>query len=285
MMGLQGPNFSHSSLLPPARHSTNTALISYVAVLIITFPSIILATSPSQSLQDPSPPVSPCWLLSAMCPGIQAWRVHPRSLLLKLAGKTRCLWTPCSSPSQPPVLFPYSTDLHPEGYTYKCVSFSDGMWNPQHTDTVSVLPTAEFSASTAWLRAQDYLWIEVGEREGWESRIPGAHSTQSIYPACAFPLAVSLWQRWNGHCIWYSFNLIGYNLSFGGLSNCHEGLLPEGDQRWTRPTGCLGVGVEQTHQAQAGWHSPGTTGPAPPTLVLLLDGASILNVTSDGKTR
>lgn len=45
-----------------------------------------------------------------------------------------------------------------------------GTWELQHTETVSVLPSAEFSAPTAGLTAYDCLWIEVGKREGQRER-------------------------------------------------------------------------------------------------------------------
>lgn len=49
-----------------------------------------------------------------------------------------------------------------------------GTWELQHTETVSVLPSAEFSTSTTGLTAQACLWTEVGEKEaGRESRRKG----------------------------------------------------------------------------------------------------------------
>lgn len=61
-----------------------------------------------------------------------------------------------------------------------------GTWELQHSETVSVLPSAEFSASTAGLTAYDCLWIEVGEwrtegekEEEAGGKNPAPRSTQS----------------------------------------------------------------------------------------------------------
>lgn len=78
-----------------------------------------------------------------------------------------------------------------------------GTWELQHSETVSVLPSAEFSASTAGLTAYDCLWIEVGEwegrrerkrkRQGGKNPAPQEHTEHtSAYTVCAFQLPFSL---------------------------------------------------------------------------------------------
>lgn len=82
-----------------------------------------------------------------------------------------------------------------------------GTWELQHTETVSVLPSAEFSASTTGLTAQDCLWTEVGEKEagresrrkgqGGENTAPQEHTGHtSTHTARAFQLPFSL-MRWS----------------------------------------------------------------------------------------